>query len=91
MANSEDPDETLHSATSHLGLHCLLRPVCPNTYSKYGSQRNGQYLTLRLSARIILLPLSCNDYFFFNVLEKVVLSDCSLSVILLLLSDKVHN
>ena len=23
---------------SHLGLYCLLRPVCPNTYGKYGSQ-----------------------------------------------------
>ena len=28
------PDET--PAASHLGLHCLLRPVCPNTYGKYG-------------------------------------------------------
>ena len=37
MANSVDPDETLHSAASHLGLHCLLRPVCPNTYGKYGN------------------------------------------------------
>ena len=36
MANSVDPDETPHSAASHLGLYCLLRPVCPNTYSKYG-------------------------------------------------------
>ena len=36
MANSVDPDETPCSAASHLGLHCLLRPVCPNTYSKYG-------------------------------------------------------
>ena len=36
MANSVDPDETPRSAASHLGLHCLLRPVCPNTYGKYG-------------------------------------------------------
>ena len=36
MANSVDPDETPHSAASHLGLYCLLRPVCPNTYGKYG-------------------------------------------------------
>ena len=35
--NSVDPDETPHSAASHLGLHCLLRPVCPNTYGKYGN------------------------------------------------------
>ena len=34
MANSVDPDETLHSAASHLGLHYLLRPLGPNTYSK---------------------------------------------------------
>ena len=34
MANSVDPDETPHSAASHLGLHCLLRPVGPNTYGK---------------------------------------------------------
>ena len=37
VANSVDPDETPHSAASHLGLNCLLRPVCPNTYGKYGS------------------------------------------------------
>ena len=37
VANSVDPDETPHSAESHLGLNCLLRPVCPNTYGKYGT------------------------------------------------------
>ena len=36
MANSVDPDETPHPAASHLGLYCLLRPVCPNIYGKYG-------------------------------------------------------
>ena len=36
VANSVDPDETPRSAASHLGLYCLLRPVCPNTYGKYG-------------------------------------------------------
>ena len=30
VANSVDHDET-----SHLGLHCLLRPVCSNTYNNY--------------------------------------------------------
>ena len=34
MANSVDPDETRRSVASHLGLHCLLRPVGPNTYGK---------------------------------------------------------
>ena len=33
VANNVDPDET---PRSHLGLYCLLRPVCPNTYGKYG-------------------------------------------------------
>ena len=37
VANSVDPDETPHSV-SHLGLYCLLRPVCPNIYGKYGIQ-----------------------------------------------------
>ena len=36
MANSVDTDGMLHSAEFHLGLHCLLRPVCRNTYGKYG-------------------------------------------------------
>ena len=27
---------TPRSAASHLVLNCLLRPVCPNTYGKYG-------------------------------------------------------
>ena len=36
------PDETPLSAASHLGLHCLLRPVCPNTYSKYGIALSGE-------------------------------------------------
>ena len=44
MANSVDPDETPHSAASHLGLNCLLRPVCPNTYGKYGISRKKVYL-----------------------------------------------
>ena len=34
VANSVD-HEMPHSGVSHLGLHCLLRPVCLNTYSKY--------------------------------------------------------
>ena len=36
VANRVDPDEMLHYAASHLGLCCLLRPVCPNTYGEYG-------------------------------------------------------
>ena len=32
MANSVDPDQMLCSVTSDLGLHCLLRHVCPHIY-----------------------------------------------------------
>ena len=34
MANSADPDQTLHIAASDQCLHCLLRPAFPNTKSK---------------------------------------------------------
>ena len=39
VANSVDPDETPRSAYSHLGLYCLLKPICPNTFGKYGTVR----------------------------------------------------
>ena len=42
VANSADPDEMPHSVASHLGLHCLLTPVCPNTYSKYSTLNIGK-------------------------------------------------
>ena len=38
MANRVDPDQTPHSAVSDLGLHVLLRSVCPNTSSIYGKK-----------------------------------------------------
>ena len=31
MANSIDPDQTASSEAADLGLHYLLRPICPNT------------------------------------------------------------
>ena len=36
MANSVDTDLMPHSEASDLGLHCLLRPACPNIYGYYG-------------------------------------------------------
>ena len=41
------------SGVSDLCLHCLLRPVCPNTYDYYGIQTNiGNIMkTLLLSLR----------------------------------------
>ena len=52
MANSADPDETLCSIASHLGLHCLLRLVYPNTYGKYHSP-------------VIMLWLEYMEFFFY--------------------------
>ena len=40
MANNVNPDEKPCSAASHLGLHCLLKPDCPNTNGKYSKQAN---------------------------------------------------
>ena len=36
MANSEDLDQMSRIAVSGLGLHCLQRPICPNTLGYYG-------------------------------------------------------
>ena len=43
MVTSADLDEMPLSVASHLGLHCLLRPVCPNTYGK-DSLCDGAYV-----------------------------------------------
>ena len=40
MENNVDPDQTPRSAASDLGLHCLLRHVCPNTKGNYGTKRD---------------------------------------------------
>ena len=37
MTDSVDPDQMINSAASDLGLHCLLMPVCPNTWGYYGN------------------------------------------------------
>ena len=52
MANNVDPDEKPHndemphSAASHLGLHCLLRPVCPTTINPAGKDGKGSVDTV---------------------------------------------
>ena len=33
----------MNSVAPYLGLHGLLRPVCPNTYNKYGKCPNMLY------------------------------------------------
>ena len=65
VANSVDPDETPRSAASHLGLHGLLRPVCLNTYGKYGKQESEQSLSvsyLRTWPGWNVWPFSTYDY-----------------------------
>ena len=54
VANSVDHDETPRSAASHMGLHCLLRPVCPNTYGKYDMSETNLILheKIRLKLRM---------------------------------------
>ena len=47
VANSIDTVETPRSAASLLGLNCLFRPVCPNTYDKYGSLWSNVYIVSR--------------------------------------------
>ena len=39
-ANSIDPEQMLCSVVSNLGLHCLLKLICLNTYSKYCIPQN---------------------------------------------------
>ena len=36
------------AAASHQGLHCFLRPVCPNTYGKYCRYNTIEYIKLTL-------------------------------------------
>ena len=63
VANSVDPDETPRSAASHLGLYCLLRPVCLNTYGKYGKPQFKQTHTDLLAEAI---PI-CNWKVYFGI------------------------
>ena len=37
VSGKQCTDEMLHNVASHLGLHCLLRPVCSNTYGIYST------------------------------------------------------
>ena len=58
MANVVDLDEMPDSMACHLGLHSLLRPVCPNTYGKYGiSYLDFAYLNHHLSQSENLVPV----------------------------------
>ena len=61
VANSADPDETPYSEMSHLGLHCLLKPVSPNSYCKYGNAfifESGPLSSLNLDRDIVHVRVS---------------------------------
>ena len=47
MANSVDPDQTLHSAASDLGLHCLLNSVNAYTVPKVNKVKLTMSETLK--------------------------------------------
>ena len=55
MANSLEPDEMPHSLESDLGLHCLLRPVRPNTFGKYSSRMASQCHVTSFKVYLLLL------------------------------------
>ena len=71
VGNSVDADETPHSAESHLGLHCLIRPVYPygNTLKIAGQMENRldadetpHSAESRLDLHCLLRPACPNTY-----------------------------
>ena len=46
VASSVDPDQMLCSVASDFGLHCLLRPACPNIKDDYGGCQQKQYFRI---------------------------------------------
>ena len=78
MANSVDPDQTPQNAASVLGLHCLLRPFCPYTWSYYGNRREIVLVFTRILLSILpsyqFLPFLSSrpgcQYFRLDFLEK---------------------
>ena len=55
MANSVEPDEMPHFLESDLGLHCLIRPVRPNTFGKYSSPMASQCHVTSFKFYLLLL------------------------------------
>ena len=74
VANSVDPDETPRSAASHLGLYCLVRPVCPNTYGKYGKLFSIQIFTFMIRQRETTPTLILHFYMSSSQWEMVLAS-----------------
>ena len=56
IANSVDPDQTALYDQFDQGLHCLLRPICPNTYHHYGKKKYyGIGYLDRISCAIVII------------------------------------
>ena len=75
-----DPDQMLHSAAYDLGLFCLLRHVCLNTWGRYSNYYNrlvtsNKYQNLffinKKSAESDVAPAVIKSYKFLFVLKKI--------------------
>ena len=47
MANGTDLDQTAplgDQTAPNLGLHCLIKYICPNLEENYGKERNPSYM-----------------------------------------------
>ena len=72
VANSVDPDEMPRSAASHLGLYCLLRPVCRNIYGKYGMERSRTfYIGTKHILRVLLGLFSVGQFKLSTYTDKI--------------------
>ena len=64
---------TPRSPASHLGLNCLLRPVCSNTYGKYGiyffSIRHVEAILWKCLCKAI--TMSTQNIYFFGEIRKI--------------------
>ena len=54
LANSEDPDDMPHNASSHQGIHCLIRFTFRIYWYTQGSNLGG---SVRLATAMLLLNL----------------------------------
>ena len=54
MENSLDPNYMPHSVASDLGLHCLLKSLCPNTWGKYDILDHERYSNVGQNSYIIM-------------------------------------
>ena len=61
MANSVDPDHIAPQGQSDQGLHCLLRPTCPNIKNIYRSLQSTSAVQCHAVITCVVPP-SYNNY-----------------------------